>query len=169
MSADHGMKHWNYHSKAMVLFSVLNDSHRCSSNDKRLSSIIARYFCEVPWYTLLLLEVKGRSGSLLTFLMKITSWAYLLGSGLKLIFHWCAQWLILGKSLLRSAAELSTLWTTKNNKLSSANNLAFDYIWSVRSFVYIKSSISSSIKPCGTPAFILVNVENWKLVPTVYK
>ena len=36
----------------------------------------------------------------------MTSWAYLVVSGLKFIFHWVAQLLILSKYLLRLFAEV---------------------------------------------------------------
>ena len=83
-SGDLGMKHWSLHNIAMVLFISLSTSLRCLSN-KRLSSIIPRFFCGVA---ILLLNVKGGWESLLTFLLKITFWPCFLGYGLKLIFHW---------------------------------------------------------------------------------
>ena len=90
----------------------------------------------------------------------MTSMACLLGSGLKLIFHWCAQWLVLAKSLLISAAELSLLCTTENKEVSSANNLVLDDNSSAKSFMFIKKKNSGpSIEPCGTPALRLVHVE----------
>ena len=125
-SADPGIRHWSLRIRPMVLFIIVNTSASCSSNDKRLSSIITRCLCDAPWWTILLLKVKGEWESLLNFLPETNSWACLLESGLKLIFHWCNQWLILAKPLSSSAAELSILCTTENIEVSSANNLALD-------------------------------------------
>ena len=66
---------------------------------------------------------------------------FLLGSGLKLIFHCCTQWFILAKSLLSSAAELSLLCTTENKEVSSANILLLDDNSSAKSFMYIKKIV----------------------------
>ena len=82
----------------------------------------------------------------------------LLGSGFTLIFHCCAQWLILAKSLLSSAAELSLLCTRESKEVSSANNLVLDDNSSAKSFMYIKKSSGPSIEPSGTPALTLVHV-----------
>ena len=49
----------------------------------------------------------------LIFLLKITSWACLLGSGLKFIFNWRAQSLILLKSLLKSVVVELIFWATE--------------------------------------------------------
>ena len=63
--------------------------------------------------------------------------AFLIGSGLKLIFHFCTLWLIFAKSLLSSAAALSILSITENNEVS-ANNLVLHDNSSASSFIYIK-------------------------------
>ena len=107
----------------------------------------------------MLSKVKGRWESSLIFLLKITSWASLIESGVKIIFHWCTRLLILAKSLYSSPAELSTRCTTKSNKVSAANNLTLDNKSSARSFICTKNTNSSSIEPCGTPALTLVYVK----------
>ena len=73
-------------------------------------------------------QLKRNEGSeiFLVFLLKIISWAFFLDSGLKLIFQWKAQILILYKSLSNSFAEVSTLWITENEDVSSTNNFPFD-------------------------------------------
>ena len=63
----------------------------------------------------------------------------MIGSGLKLIFHWYAQLLMLTKSLFNSFAVVFALWTIENNEVSSANNLAVDEKPSARSFIHIKN------------------------------
>ena len=127
-------------------------------------------------YVILLLKgLKGEGGqgwggweSLFTFLLNIVSRACLLGSGLKLIFRWWAQWLILAKSLLISAAELSLLCTTENKEESSANNLILDNNSSAKSFMYIKKNSGPIIKPFGTPALTLIHIKTWSFKTTFY-
>ena len=53
---------------------------------------------------------------------KITSCACLEISGLKLIFHWKAQFVILVKSLFKSFVAFLILCTVANNEVSSANS-----------------------------------------------
>ena len=55
-----------------------------------------------------LLNVKGDWNSLFIFLLKIT-WACVLGSGWKLIFHWCTHLLVSFKSLLSLVAKLNSM------------------------------------------------------------
>ena len=50
------------------------------------------------------------------FLLKITSWACFLISGLNLIFHWKAQLLIFIESLFRSFAVEFIFWTTRTER-----------------------------------------------------
>ena len=59
-------------------------------------------------------------------LLKITSWAGLDRSGLKLIFHLKAHSLIFAKSLLSSEELIMTSWTTEKSDILSANSLQFD-------------------------------------------
>ena len=65
---DLGMTHWSLLDRPLVLFILLNTSLRCSSNDKRLSSIIRRCLYGVAWKSILLLKVNGGLRFLLTFL-----------------------------------------------------------------------------------------------------
>ena len=71
----------------------------------------------------------------------MTSWAYLVVSGLKFIFHWVAQLLIFSKSLLRfkSLKRLfADVWMsciTENKDVSSAKSFALDERPSVRSLM----------------------------------
>ena len=109
-------------NRPMLSSTSLNNSPRCflflrcSSNDKRLSSIIHRSFYDAVWLTVLLLKVKAGWEPLLNFRLKIRSWACLLESRSKFIFHCCAQWVILAKLLLSSVDELSALCNTKKTK-----------------------------------------------------
>ena len=135
------MRHWSLHNRPMVLFILLSTSLWFSSNDKRNVKYLTQMLL---WLSLknyifsISVKVKWVWGSLLTFLLKITSWTCLLGSRLKLIFHFCTLWLILAKSLSSSAAAQSILCITENNEVSSANNLALHDNSSASSFMYIK-------------------------------
>ena len=74
----------------------------------------------------LLLSVIDGWGTVFNFLLKITSWTGLDGSGLKLIFHLKAYSLIFAKSLLSSEELIVTSWTTEKRDVSSAHSLQFD-------------------------------------------
>ena len=78
-----------------------------------------------------------------SFLENITSWACVLRSGLKFIFHWIVQFLILFRSLFKLIADVFTLWTIEKSEVSTAKSLTF----------IVKSS--------DTPALILVHEEYW--------
>ena len=116
---------------------------------RNLSSInIPRCFCiEVELTGILLKDTHGWDDFeietsvrwLHFFLLNIISCAYLLGSGLKLIFHWKAQSLMNFKSLVLSLAEVLTSWATENKKVSSANNLHLLLRPFGKSLTYIKN------------------------------
>ena len=57
---------------------------------------------------------------------KITFWACLEESGLKLIFHWYPQFLFFSRLLFKMLADKFVSWTTKNRKVSFAISLGFD-------------------------------------------
>ena len=46
----------------------------------------------------------------------INSWAFLFGSGLKIIFHWKAQWLLIYFKLFK---EVTLPWHMENQDISS--------------------------------------------------
>ena len=56
----------------------------------------------------------------------MTSRNCLLGSGLKFIFHWKIQLLILAKLLLSSFADVFMSCVTDNKDVSSVNSLALE-------------------------------------------
>ena len=93
----------------------------------------------------------GGCSSMPIFLVNITPWACLIGSESQIIFHWLAQLLIFTKSLFTSSGEVFTLWTTENNKVSSADSLAFDKL-SARSFLYIRNRSGPNAEPWGAHA-----------------
>ena len=89
----------------------------------------------------------------LVFLLKITSWACMLGSGLKLILHWYAQLSIFTKSSINSFLVVLLLSTTENN-VSLANNSAFDERPFGRSLIWIRKSNGPRTEP-ETPALTM--------------
>ena len=90
---------------------------------------------------------------------KISSCACLVGSGLKLIFHWKTHSPIFFKSLFRSIFEASTFLTTEKSEVSSANNLGFDAKLSDKSLIEIKNNCGPRIEPWGTQASTLAHEE----------
>ena len=88
------------------------------------------------------------------FLEKITSCAGFLGSGLKSIFHWYANWEITLRSRFKYLADSLGSWTIEKRDVSSANNLAIELSPSGRSLIYIKNNRGPRMDPCGTPALI---------------
>ena len=72
---------------------------------------------------------------LLIFLQKITSWARLLGPGLKFIFYWQAQSLILLKSLFKLLVVEFIFWATEKREVSSACHFGFEFKSSDKSLI----------------------------------
>ena len=99
------------------------------------------------WETLLFLKTEGGWVNLLHLQMKMTPWACLLESGLKLIFHWKAQSLTFFKSSFNSLAEVFTSWTSENNNVSSAKSFTLLVKLSDKSFILIKNN-GPRIDPC---------------------
>ena len=98
---------------------------------------------------------------------KITSWACLLGSGLKLIFHWNAQLLILLKSLFKWLAEILTFCTMEKRDVSSTKSLSVVDRSSDRSLMQIKNNSGPSMEPWGTPASIVTQGEAYPFKTTL--
>ena len=69
-----------------------------------------------------------------TLRLKMTSWACLAVSGLKFIFHFVAQLLILSKSLLRLFGEVWTSCITEDKEVSYTKSFALAWP-SVRSLM----------------------------------
>ena len=110
---------------AIVLFTLSCAFFRCRLKSNLVCNIIPRCFWVDDDLTKFSLKHNGRWSILLIFLLKITSWACFLGSGLNLIFHWKDQWLIFIKSLFRSINVEFIFWTMENSQVSSANNFGF--------------------------------------------
>ena len=89
----------------------------------------------------------------------MTSCACLVGSGLKFIFHWNTQVLVLVESLFNSLADLAIFSTTENSDASSANNFGLHAKSSEKLFIYIRKSNDLSIEHYRTRASIPAHEE----------
>ena len=115
-SAGLGKIFCNFRSNPMVLLILFDTFVECSSNVNLLSIVNPKCFCDDAWETLLLLKRKEGWQTFFSFLEKITSWACLLRSGLKLIFHWKVQCFILESSLLSSKVVITESWIAEKKK-----------------------------------------------------
>ena len=116
---------WSLRSNPMVLSTLLIIVSRCSWRLNLLPRCIPRCFWEGTCCTRLWLKYIELWFRFWRFLENITSWACLLGLGLKLIFRFIAQSLILLRSLFKWFADVFTSWTTEITEASSANSLTF--------------------------------------------
>ena len=89
----------------------------------------------------------------------MTSWACLLGSGLKLVSHWKAQSLILFKSFFSSFTEVVISCVTKNRDVSSASS--FEDRSPDKLFMYIKNNNGPKMEPWGTPVVTFHHSDVW--------
>ena len=117
----------------MLIFK--DTSSRSLSIIKLVSRITPNCFSDDNWETLTLILLKTNGWWYISFALrlKITYWAFLVGSGLKLIFHW-KVWpfiyyynkfdhlFIISKSSLRSFAGVWVSCTTENKEVSWANS-----------------------------------------------
>ena len=83
------------------------------------------------------------------FFEKITSFACLVGSGLKDMFQLKVKSRIFTKLLFSSEAETLAVFTTKKRKVSSANSLTL--------------VVRPRTEPCATPAVTDFQTEDWPL------
>ena len=103
---------------------------------------------------LLLLNTRGGCDTALDFPPKITSCAFFLGSGLKLVFYWNGHLFIFAKLLFSSRAEVILSWIRENKDISSAKSLAFEDNPSDESLIYIKNKNGPSMEIWGAPPLI---------------
>ena len=131
------------------------------------SNKIPKCFWDLHDETLALLKTKGGCDTFFNFLLKMTSWACLLGSRLKLIFYWKAQSLSFFKSLFSSFAEVVMSCVTENRDASSANNFALEDRAPDKSFMYIKNNNGPKMEPWRTPAVTFCYSDVWPLRRTL--
>ena len=93
----------------------------------------------------------------------MTSWACLVRSVLKYIFHLKTHSDIFWISELRLLAKEIISWIIQKIDVSLAKSFLFETIASRRSLIYIKKTRGTRIKPCGIPVLILAHSDNWPL------
>ena len=106
ISANLGRRFCNFRRSPKVMFVFKNTIFRYLWSIDLVSSIIPRWFWDDDWEPLELLNSSGGSYISFALRLKMTSWACLVGSELKLIFHWKAQLFIVSESLSRSFADV---------------------------------------------------------------
>ena len=143
----------------IVLFTTFCTCFSCKLKSKLVSNTVPRCLWVDDDLTNFWLKHTGGWSILLIFLLKITSWACFLGSGLDLILHWKAKTFIFIKSLFRSFAVEFIFWTSENREVPSANNFGFDVKSSDKSLIQIRKNNGPRIDLWGTPASILVQNE----------
>ena len=141
---------------------------KCSSNVKYVPNITRQCFCDETCWTGLLVKKIGGCTIFLTLRVKITSYACLDRSGLKLIFHWKAHSFILSKSSQSCLAVAFGSFINVNKEVSSGKSFGFDWRFSVRPFIWIKKSRGPRIVPCGTPALMKLHDKHWPFSKTHY-
>ena len=122
-------------------------SLRCSWKSSLVSNFLPRLLWVVAWMTTVLLSFNDGWFVLLSFLVKTTSCAYLLGSGLKHMFHWNTCLFTFFRSSFKFFADKVKSWTTEKREVSSANSLGCETKVSERSFINIKKKRGPYIDP----------------------
>ena len=102
---------WSLRRSHVVLFTLFCAFFKCKIKSNLVSNIIPRCLWVEDDLTKFSLKY-NRGWSI--FLLKITSWACFLGSGLNLILYWKSQSLIFIKSQFRSFAVEFIFWTMEN-------------------------------------------------------
>ena len=97
-------------------------------------------FWDTDWVTVLLLKLSVGWVDFWSLREKITSWPCLLGSRLKLIFHWKAQ-LFMFKSWYNLFDDKCLSFITEKSYLSLGNSLGFKIKLSDKSYVCIKKVV----------------------------
>ena len=115
-----------------------------------VSKNITKCFWVTDWVIVFLLKLNVGWDDFWSLGEKTTSWACLMGSGLKLIFHWKAQLFILVKSWFHLFADECLSFITEKSDVSSASS--FEVKLSGKSFMYIKKSSGPRTELWGTPA-----------------
>ena len=114
------------------------------------------------------IKIERRIRILLNFFTKTTFVClFLLGSGLKLIFHWKAHLMIWCKSLLIYFQKYQHrgLWKIKMHQFQ--NNYGFDYRASIKSLIKAKKRRATKIDLWETPASIPVHEETFPFKVTL--
>ena len=146
----------NFRNKPIVQFTLVKTVLIWMSKDNFESKCSPKYFWESASLTGMLLKNILGWTFLVVFLVKMTSWACFVVSGLKLIFHWKAHLFIAFRSLFRLLDVLSGTLIVENRDVSSLTNLVLHWRLSDKSLMYIRNKSRPNIEPWGTPALLLV-------------
>ena len=131
-----GKVSWSLQRSPIVLFTLFCTFFRCKLKSNLVSfNIIPRCLWvddDLPKFSL---KYNEGWSILRFFLLKITSWACFLISGMNVIFHWKVQLLIFIESLFRSFAVEFIFWTTENREVPPANTFRFEVKSSDKSLI----------------------------------
>ena len=143
---------WSLRNSPMNLLTLSVVFFKCLPKFDLSSKNIPRCFWYRFWFTGILLKINTGWFGFLILREKMTSWACLEGSGLKLIFHWKPQLHILMKSFFNSFAYVFLLWTTEKGEVPSAKGQGLDDKPVDKSLMWTKNNKGPKIEPWGTPA-----------------
>ena len=130
---------WNFCNRPIVLFFLVKIVLIWMSKYNFESKYRPKCFWESALRTGMLLKNILGWIFLVVFLLKMTSWACFVGSGLKFIFHWKAHLFISCRSLLRLLAIFPGTLTVENRDVLSVNNLGLHWRLSDKSLMYIRN------------------------------
>ena len=117
---DLGRIGWNLRNRHIVLLIFWVIFFICSTKFSLTSNVNPRCFWDKLFFKEMSLNERQGWSSFLIFLLNITSSACLVKTGLKIIFHWKAQLLIIDRSLRKVAALDWMSLTTEKRDVSSA-------------------------------------------------
>ena len=124
---DLGRTDWNLLNRPIVLLIFWVILFMCSTRFSLTSNVNPRCFWDILFFKGMLSNERQGWSSFLVFLLNITSGACLVNLGLKVIFHWKAQLLIITIRSLRKVAALEWMsLTTEKRHVSSARSLQFE-------------------------------------------
>ena len=126
---------WNLRKIFIVLLIFLVKLFICSEKFNFISNVKPRCFWNKLLLNGILLNKRIRWSNVLIFILNITSCACLLISGLKIIFHWKAQLVIVFRSWHNVVELVRMLFTTEERDVSSAKSLQFEESSLGRSFM----------------------------------
>ena len=104
--------------------------------EKRNTFFVSFLFLKLYLLNRVIIKVQWRVWCFLYFTRKITPYACLFRSGLKVIFHWLAQVFILLNSLFKFVVHKFILSTTEKSRKLSAKSLTF-FVRPSERFVFI--------------------------------
>ena len=116
---------WSFRNRPIILLTeytleiILEIQHSIRNHSK--------CFWVIDWVTILLLTINESWDDFLILRKKRTSWGCLLGSWLKLIFHWKVQLFILFKSSFKFFADKS-LSNTRERDVSTKLNFQISHL-----------------------------------------